>query len=313
MGVQRFVQPDYSDADQSGSGYPIGIDRAISVLRRFGAWFAPHEVVTGSPQPDLAVELDAGFIWDGTSLTEVAAQTVTGFTIPSAGEHRIDRVVVDAVTGVASLVAGTAVTGSPSAVAPDIPDGKIPVCQVLIDDGDTAVLNDMITDERVFGASSGGITLGTENTTTGGTSIDFTGIPAGAKRVTIMFDGVSTNGNDAWLVQIGSSGGVESTGYQSSGSVIDTAVVTSTSTAGFILRTSQAARLAGGAVTLDLQELSTNTWVARHNLNDQTASAATFVGSGRKALSGTLDRVRITTTGGTQTFDVTAINVSYES
>src|SRR3990167_279179 len=132
MTVQRWVDPDYSDPDQSGATYPIGIDRAIAIVKRFGAWFAPHQVYAGSPNPDLAVELDAGWIWNGASLTEVAAQTVSGFTIPSAGQHCIDRVVVDALTGTASRVAGTAVTGSPSATAPAIPAGKIPICRVLI-------------------------------------------------------------------------------------------------------------------------------------------------------------------------------------
>lgn len=157
MTVQRFVQPDYSAPAQDGSTYPTYLDRAINVFKRTGDWFAPHQVYAGSPQPDLAVELDAGWVWNGTTLTEKAAQTVSGFTIPSAGQHRIDRVVVDASTGAATRVAGTAVTGSPSAVAPAIPAGKIPICQVLITSADTAVLDSMITDERVLVTSASGI------------------------------------------------------------------------------------------------------------------------------------------------------------
>lgn len=163
MGVQRFVQPDYSDSAQDGTTYAVNHDRAVTVFKRSGDWFAPHQVYTGSPNPDLAVELDAGWIWNGTTLTEVAAQFLGGFTIPTAGQHRVDRVVVDSVTGAASRVAGTAATGSPSATAPAIPAGKIPVCQVLITSADTAVLNSMITDERalVTTAANGAANLGT--------------------------------------------------------------------------------------------------------------------------------------------------------
>lgn len=79
--------------------------------------------------------------------------------VPSAGQHRVDRVVVDVVTGVASRVAGTAVTGSPSATPPAIPAGKLPICQVRITSDDTVILNSMITDERLFQPQSASDTV----------------------------------------------------------------------------------------------------------------------------------------------------------
>lgn len=131
--------------------YKACIDACFAVDTRLAGWFAPHQVYSGSPQPDLAVELDAGYIWNGTTLTEVAAQSVSGFTIPASGYQRIDRVVVDATTGVASRIAGTAQTsGSPGPSAPAITAGKIPICQVLITSADTAILDSMITDERAL-------------------------------------------------------------------------------------------------------------------------------------------------------------------
>lgn len=148
MSTAKYTRPD-SDT-QLASAYKANIDAMAKVFERFGAAFAPHEQDVGSPTPELSVRLDAGFVWDGTTLTEVAAQTVGGFTTPSAGQHRIDRVVVDAITGVASRIAGTPATGSPSATPPSISAGKLPVCQVAFTDADTAVLNEMITDERVF-------------------------------------------------------------------------------------------------------------------------------------------------------------------
>lgn len=164
IGVARRVQPNYTS--MLAAAYKAAIDACFAVDARSGGWFAPHQVYAGSPNPDLAVELDAGYVWDGTTLTEVAAQTVSGFTIPTAGQHRVDRVVVDATTGAASRVAGTAVAGSPSATPPAIPAGKIPVCQVLIQSSDTAVLDGMITDERAMPtapATSKGINGATRN------------------------------------------------------------------------------------------------------------------------------------------------------
>lgn len=150
--VAKFLQPNYTGGSQSGSVYPGAIDASIAVLARFGDWFAPHEQDVGSPAPDLSIRLDSGYVCIGPSITEVAAQTVSGFTIPSAGQHRIDRVVVDFETGVASRIPGTAVTGSPSAVPPAIPARSMPICQILITSAHSAIVNSMITDERVLGA-----------------------------------------------------------------------------------------------------------------------------------------------------------------
>lgn len=145
--VAKFVQPDYTDNSQSGSLYPTYIDAAIAVLARHGRWFAAHEQDQGSPAPELSVRLDAGYDLSGN---EIAAQSVGGFTIPSAGQHRIDRVVLNPASGVAYRLAGTAVTGSPSATPPAIPAGLEPICQVLITSADTVITNSMITDERRF-------------------------------------------------------------------------------------------------------------------------------------------------------------------
>ena len=57
------------------------------------------------------------------------------------------------------------------------------------------------------------LTLGTAVASTSGTSIDFTSIPSTVKRITIMFDGVSTNGTSRGMIQIGTSSGVATSGY----------------------------------------------------------------------------------------------------
>lgn len=147
MGAALFVQPNFTTQD--AATYKAALDAAIAVLARRGRAWAPHQQDSGSPAPDMSVRVDPGAVFYAGTMTEVAAQTVSGFTAPSSGQHRVDRVVVDPFTGVASRVAGTAVSGSPSATPPAIPPGKVPVCQVLITSSDTVITNSMITDERL--------------------------------------------------------------------------------------------------------------------------------------------------------------------
>jgi len=150
------------------------------------------------------------------------------------------------------------------------------------------------------------ITIATEQASTSGTSIDFTSIPAGVKRIKVMFNGVSTNGTSPIIIQLGDAGGVEPTGYVaaslSSGG-------NSTFTAGFGTAALTAADVIYGCVTLDLMNAASFTWGASGVIN--TASIGLSI-SGRKSTSAVVDRVRITTVGGTDTFDAGAINIAYE-
>lgn len=146
MTVSTFKQPNYTT--QTGTAYPLAIDASIAVHNRLAGPFAAHENNVGSPAPDMSVRVDAGHVWNGSSLSEKAAQTVTGFVAPTSGQHRIDRVVINATTGDALRVTGTAVAGSPSATPPAIPAGYVPCCQILITSSDTAITDSMITDER---------------------------------------------------------------------------------------------------------------------------------------------------------------------
>lgn len=147
-----------------------------------------------------------------------------------------------------------------------------------------------------------------------GTAIDFTGIPAGTKRITVMFNGVSTNGTSILLVQIGD-GAVNATGYIAQAySLLFSGAVNATSsiTTGFNLSsTSAAADVRSGHCIIT--NITGNTWVSSSNLGALTSGAGgQSIGSGNKALSGTLDRVRITTVNGTDTFDAGSINILYE-
>ena len=165
----------------------------------------------------------------------------------------------------------------------------------------------------VVGGIKGVITSGTAQVSTAGTSINFTNIPSWAKRITVMFDGVSMNTTVNWLIQIGDSGGIENSGYVSAtAAIVDTpSYGASNSTAGFIICGTNAllGDVHGGAYVLT--NLTGNTWCLQGSLATTTSSRV-FYSAGSKTLSATLDRVRITSTTGTPTFDAGTINILYE-
>ena len=151
------------------------------------------------------------------------------------------------------------------------------------------------------------ITSGTAQASTSGAYIDFTGIPSWVKRITVMFNGVSTNGTSDLLVQLGTSGGITSSGYRSSASQ---GTSSASSTAGFILTASLAsADTSDGIVTISL--LGSNAWSASSALANG-ASNTVRIGAGGVTLGGTLTQLRITTAGGVNTFDAGTINIQYE-
>lgn len=149
---------------------------------------------------------------------------------------------------------------------------------------------------------------GTSQTTTSGTFKDFENIPSWVKRITVVFSGVSTNGTSGVIVQIGD-GSINATGYSAASSSGATTVTSVAYTTGFGIRVASASNQVHGSMTI--YNFTGNTWVASHSLGDPIAPAF-FLGGGSKTLSSALDRVRITTVNGTDTFDAGSINILYE-
>ena len=149
------------------------------------------------------------------------------------------------------------------------------------------------------------ITRGTAVATTSGTSVDFTSIPSTVKRITVMFDAVSNNGGAEYLIQIGDAGGVEATGYvsQSSDRGGD-----DSSTVGFIISRGNTSSSVNYG-TIIINNFSGNIW-SSSGIFSRSDVVASSIGS--KTLSATLDRIRITTVGGTNTFDAGQVNIMYE-
>jgi hypothetical protein len=113
-------------------------------------------------------------------------------------------------------------------------------------------------------------------------------------------------------VQLGDSGGIETTGYESAAGLAASAGTFSTSSAGFLIEPTAnlaASTLRYGSMIISL--LTGNTWVEQVGAYTSTLGAQTN-GGGAKTLSATLDRVRITTVNGTDTFDAGSVNIIYE-
>jgi hypothetical protein len=159
-------------------------------------------------------------------------------------------------------------------------------------------------------ASTAKLTLATAQATTSGVSKEFTSIPSWVKRITMMFDGVSTNAGttNLVLVQLGSTTYTTS-GYDSAIGATNGASVGGTgSTSGFAVMWIATTLTASGAATFTL--MGSNTWVYTSNARYDTS--AVMYGAGRIALSGALDRIKLLTANGTDTFDAGSINILYE-
>jgi len=161
--------------------------------------------------------------------------------------------------------------------------------------------------------NSGAFIAGTAVASTSGTSIDFTSIPTWVKRVTIMLSGVSTNGSSIIQVQIGS-GSVSTSSYTCNASYAGGAGALVTLTTGFALDvsgTASSSTIRSGALQINL--VGSNTWIGSGNISSGSVGLVSLSCSGNSpALGGALDRVRITTVNGTDTFDAGSVNILYE-
>jgi hypothetical protein len=217
---------------------------------------------------------------DVTTLgTQQASKALTAdanntVTVPSGGE-------INFASGAALQIAGATVTASAAEL--NLLDGKSAIGPVSM----------------------------TAQASTSGAVIDFTGIPTWAKRVTVLMSGVSTNGSSVPLVQIGD-GAVVATGYTSSCGVSGAVNAGyGPATTGFVFGGAQSGNVI--SLVMVLVHLGSNVWACSF-CGGLTNSGNPYgiEGGGTVTLAGALDRVRITTTNGTDTFDAGVINVMYE-
>lgn len=158
-----------------------------------------------------------------------------------------------------------------------------------------------------WGASSG-ITLVT-TATTSGTAIDVTGIPSTAKQIIVSLYSVGSGTSGSLALQLGS-GAIETTGYNSDYASYTSApavsIFSGTTTQFGMKRNNSAVT---GMFILNLVDAATNSWACT-SIGSSTGSSEMYSGSGTKALSGALDRLRLSIVGG-PAFNAGKMSVQY--
>jgi len=233
--------------------------------------------------------------------------TITNLSTTLAGDFTISQ--GTGTLGTTAVTAGS--YGSVSAIPFITVDAKGRITSATTGTFSTTPADGSITPAKL----SQPLTLATAVASTSGTAIDFTSIPSWAKRVTVMLNGVSVSGTSLIEVRIGTTSGIEATGYKSASGWGGGGGAYGVSTTGFIpygatLAVSAANLLHGSMI---ISTLGSNRWVEQCGFYQEGGSDIQSSGGGSKTLTGgVLDRVRITTVGGTDTFDAGSINIMYE-
>lgn len=156
---------------------------------------------------------------------------------------------------------------------------------------DGYVLSSTVAGVRSWIPPGGGWVNAGTLATTSGTSVTFSGIPSWATKLTLLFNGCSVNGADHWKVQLGTSGGIVSTGYISTSVFTEagSSVSTQNKTNSMVVYGGNSARTLTGSMVL--VNTDGNSWVASH-----TGKLATDVGvhgAGSVDVGGTVTQLRI--------------------
>jgi hypothetical protein len=183
----------------------------------------------------------------------------------------------------------------------------------LAADSDTSIPTQQAVKAYVDAVEQGGTIIAeTVQASTSGTAVNFTSIPAWVKRITVVFAGVSTNGTNPILVQLGDAGGLETTGYLGGYGVIATdgggsATTSATSTTGFRVGGVEAADILSGSLVIT--KVTGNFWAASGTTFSDGALDRMWSIAGHKELSAALDRLSVVSVS---TFDAGQINILYE-
>jgi hypothetical protein len=162
---------------------------------------------------------------------------------------------------------------------------------------------------------STGITRGTAVPLTNQTSVDFTGIPSTAKRITVMLKGISTGGTSVPRIQVGA-GTVQTSNYLGSITTLGSGVTTANISTGVpfsAVSTWAITNFMHGNIIFNY--LDNNIWSFNGHLgysDNAGGTGGTAAVNGSITLAGNLDRIRLTTANGTDAFDAGTVNIMWE-
>ena len=145
-----------------------------------------------------------------------------------------------------------------------------------------------------------------------GTSVDFTSLPSWIKRITVIFSSVTTSSTSLPLIQLGTSGGVITSGYSSASTNLQNgSTVSTTSTgSGFQIFKNVGAQTIIGAFRIS--NIDGNAWVCDGSWCSTSNAVVLGTTNGNINLASALTSVRVTMTNGTDTFSAGSLNIFYE-
>jgi hypothetical protein len=307
VGQAVIVYRNTDDSALAATFYPGSAIRAADLNDDLEqVLFISQEVRTQSESTDSSAI--AGVAQDALDTANAAnATAATALDTANAAETTAD--------GIAST-ANTALSNSSAAVA--TADGIAATANTALSNSTAAVNAAAAAVPLAGGTMTGVITYataqprlvhGTAVASTSGTSIDFTGIPSWVKRISVILNSVSTNGISGVEIRLGDSGGVEATGYTVLATAVNNVAVTNVapSSTGFLILGETTVDSRSGILVL--ANIASNTWIGSGSFTFGAFAGSTV---GTKTLSDTLDRIRLTTVNGTDTFDLGTVNIIYE-
>jgi hypothetical protein len=249
---------------------------------------------------------------------EVSRSVKVGFSGLISPDQLVGTITTAASTataGAASAAASAdaaldAVTDAQAAIAGAVQaDGSVPMTGALTLAGNAAANLQAVPKQQLDAVAAARMqySLTASQATASGLSVDVLSVPSWAARITVMLNGVSTNGTFNPLLQLGS-GSFSTSGYSGSQSLITTGVGTGSLNNGFSIGGASAASARCGIFVFE--HLGNNAWVCSGTIGFSD-SAGSAICAGVIALAGTLDRLRLFA-GGTDQFDGGGIRVLIE-
>jgi hypothetical protein len=243
-----------------------------------------------------------GVLLDPTDYTASSGTAIVLGTAATAGDT-VDIVALN----IGGFTGGVTVTGTPASGQLTAWTGSSSIQGIA---APTTAGNVVFTADGSVWSSTAKIVRSTAVTLTTQTSVDFTSIPSWAKRITLVFQGISLSGTSNFLIRLGTGGTPTTSGYVSGSSSMGAAVSSITSSTGFAMQAGSTAALSiSGSV--EFVNLSSNIWTA-NGVGGYAGITGTITVGGNISLGGTLDMVRLTTVNGTDTMDAGSVNILYE-
>ena len=161
--------------------------------------------------------------------------------------------------------------------------------------------------------STSNLTRLTSVALTSQTSVDFTSLPSGIRKLYLVLDGVKISSTGTLMIQLGDSGGLETSGYVSGSRLFysSTASTYHERSDSFVVYEDTPDWYKNGVV--EIINITGNRWVNAHTVYYSERGAypgVTSNGGGRKELSGELTQLRFTLSAGN--FTAGNVNLLYE-